>query len=199
MGRPLGMRGSDTRERIVAAGRKVFGELGYEGATAEKIAHRASVTRPALRHHFPSKRAIYDEVLATTTADVTSAAMAADREDTLLDQLTAFLGTVVTSDRQRAPDTAFFAALVLDSYRHPDLKQESCAPREDTRAFLTAAVGRAAERGELADTTDTDAVVEMLFAVIMGASFYGRLASADTAHSAVVDRLSALLSGGFHG
>ncbi|MBI3227875.1 MAG: TetR/AcrR family transcriptional regulator [Mycolicibacterium cosmeticum] len=176
----------------------MFGELGYEGATAEKIAHRASVTRPALRHHFPSKRAIYDEIVATTSADVTSAALAADREDTLVNQLTAFLGTVVTSDRKRASDTAFFAALVLDSYRHPDLKQEVCAPREDTRAFLTSAVAGAVERGELADS-DTDAVVEMLFAVMLGASFYGRLASADTAHSAVIDRLSALLSSGFHG
>lgn len=195
MGRPIGVRGSETRERIIAAAREVFGEVGYEGATTGEIARRASVTRPALRCYFPSKRAVYDGVLDGASADIAAAVAAAARETTLLEQLTAFMAMIV-SDRRRA---TFFATVVLDSYRHPDLKNRHCAPREDALAFLTAAVGDAVARGELADDTDTAAVVEMLYAVMVGASLHGGFADAEIEHTAAVERLRRLLSGGFGG
>lgn len=63
---------------------------------------------------------------------------------------------------------------------------------------MAAAVDSAAARGELADATGTGAVADMLYAVLLGASFYGRFAP-ETEHDVVIGRLRGLLSRAFDG
>ena len=46
-GRPPAAKADETRKRILRAGRIVFSERGYEGATFQAIAVRADLTRQA--------------------------------------------------------------------------------------------------------------------------------------------------------
>jgi len=41
----------------------LFSELGFNGVTTKALAKRAGVTEKTLFHYFPSKRALYEEVL----------------------------------------------------------------------------------------------------------------------------------------
>jgi AcrR family transcriptional regulator len=52
-----------TRQNLVAAGIEVFAEYGYSGATLEKVAQRAGVSRGAVYWHFKGKDELLDEVL----------------------------------------------------------------------------------------------------------------------------------------
>jgi AcrR family transcriptional regulator len=50
---------------LLAVACQVFARDGYRGASMEAIADAAGVTKPVLYQHFPSKRALYTDLLAT--------------------------------------------------------------------------------------------------------------------------------------
>jgi AcrR family transcriptional regulator len=52
-------RGEETRARIVSAALKMFGELGFEGASTRDIATVAEVNAPALQYYFDNKEGLY--------------------------------------------------------------------------------------------------------------------------------------------
>jgi AcrR family transcriptional regulator len=72
-------KGRATRERLIAAGRELFGERGYDATSIEAILATAEVARGSLYHHFATKEALYDAVLERLIADIASAAADAAR------------------------------------------------------------------------------------------------------------------------
>jgi AcrR family transcriptional regulator len=79
------MRGAATRERLLAAARRLFGERGYEATSIESVLEASGVARGALYHHFPSKAELFDAVLADVLIEIAerSAAAAAGSTDPL--------------------------------------------------------------------------------------------------------------------
>ncbi len=56
-------RGQRTRERILAAAEEVFGQLGYEPASIVAITQAAGVAQGTFYVYFPSKHAIFVELI----------------------------------------------------------------------------------------------------------------------------------------
>jgi AcrR family transcriptional regulator len=57
-----------TRARLIEAGREIFVESGYRGATLDAIAARAGFTKGALYWHFPNKQALFLALVADSIA-----------------------------------------------------------------------------------------------------------------------------------
>lgn len=57
------LRSARTRQALVQAGRRLFTERGYAGASTEDLVQAAGVTRGALYHHFRDKRDLFRAVL----------------------------------------------------------------------------------------------------------------------------------------
>jgi AcrR family transcriptional regulator len=74
-------RGRTTRERLLAAGRRLFGERGYEATSIEAVLENAGVARGALYHHFASKQALFDAVLDRVVSEVAETAAEAARAE----------------------------------------------------------------------------------------------------------------------
>ncbi|MBU3749424.1 MAG: TetR/AcrR family transcriptional regulator, partial [Mycobacterium sp.] len=55
-----------TRTRILQEASRLFNERGYHGASTREIAGAVGVRQQSLSHHFPTKRAILEELLAET-------------------------------------------------------------------------------------------------------------------------------------
>ncbi len=55
-----------TRTRILKEASRLFNERGYHGAGTREIAAAVGVRQQSLSHHFPTKRAILEELLAET-------------------------------------------------------------------------------------------------------------------------------------
>ncbi|MGB0890505.1 MAG: TetR/AcrR family transcriptional regulator, partial [Solirubrobacterales bacterium] len=67
-------RTEQTRGKLIAAGRELFGQRGYNSVSTEQIVQRAQVTRGALYHHFGDKRDLFREVAESVEADATKRA-----------------------------------------------------------------------------------------------------------------------------
>lgn len=73
------------RERIVEAGREVFGERGFDAASIAEIGRRAGVAKSVLYHYFGSKAGLYRALLESdrqALVEAVAAAVPADRSAT---------------------------------------------------------------------------------------------------------------------
>ena len=52
-------RGEDTRQRLIEAALKIFGECGFEGASTRMLADAADANLAAIPYHFGSKEGLY--------------------------------------------------------------------------------------------------------------------------------------------
>jgi AcrR family transcriptional regulator len=57
------MRKADRKRQLLGHAKQLFVTLGYQNTTTEKIARSAGVSEPVLYRHFPSKKALFLEVL----------------------------------------------------------------------------------------------------------------------------------------
>jgi AcrR family transcriptional regulator len=195
-GRPPAAKAADTRKRIALAAREVFSERGYDATTFQEIALRADLTRPAINHYFPSKRVLYQEVVAATTELLVGASIArAQHETTLIGRVSAFLATAIDADTEYHSAARFLVTSVLDSQRHPELsdsKNESVRP---IRGFLSETIADAIDRGELATDTDAHALTELLLAILCGVGFYYSFVDSADRITPIVDQLKRVLAG----
>jgi AcrR family transcriptional regulator len=63
-------RRAATRAALLAAGRSLFAERGYENVSSEEIVAAAGVTRGALYHHFDGKRGLFAAVFEEVEAEL---------------------------------------------------------------------------------------------------------------------------------
>lgn len=57
------MTGKERREQLLQVARALFAEKGFDGASVEEIAHRASVSKPVVYEHFGGKEGVYAVVV----------------------------------------------------------------------------------------------------------------------------------------
>jgi AcrR family transcriptional regulator len=57
------LRASERRATILAVAKVLFSDKGYHGVSVDEIARRLGVSPAILYRHFPSKEALYEEVL----------------------------------------------------------------------------------------------------------------------------------------
>jgi AcrR family transcriptional regulator len=187
------VKGEETRRRLVATGRALFGARGYEGTSIEAIFEAAGISRGALYHHFPTKEALFDAVLDHVMGEIAAASARA---------------------AQAAPDTvsglrAGFTAW-LDAVRDPEVQRIALvdAPAvvgwgrlreidsEHVLAGMTAMMRRLGEEGRL-PAGDVDVLTHMLLAAVGEAALLvataddrnGALDAARTTLEGLIDRL----------
>ena len=54
---------NDTREEIVAAADRIFGEIGYDAASTREIAESSGVNKALIHYHFKNKEGLLTSVL----------------------------------------------------------------------------------------------------------------------------------------
>ena len=118
------MTGTQRREQLLDVGRSLFAERGYDGASVEEIASRASVSKPVVYEHFGGKEGLY--------------AVVVHREVERL--LTSFTGALSGDSPRRLLEQATLALLAYvedetDGFRI--LVRESPVPLADSGGFAT--------------------------------------------------------------
>jgi AcrR family transcriptional regulator len=195
-GRPTAINSAETRGRILDNARRVFSEVGYEGATFSTIADRADLTRPALNYHFNSKRELYRAVVDETDAFVVAAGIQKGREAaTLCGQLMAFVHVAAQLDAEDRSAAAFLVTSLLPCHRPQHNEKPDHAATNNTRQFIQWAVSGAAERGELRTDIEIGLLVESLLAITWGMLFYIVFVSGNIELAAITDHFSGMVRG----
>ncbi len=100
-----------TRAALLEAAAELFAEKGFDVTSVDDIAGAARVSKGAVYHHFPDKRAIFDEVFQVSqqgvVAHVNEALSALDGEDqppwlVAATAVQGFLDSYVTDERKRS-------------------------------------------------------------------------------------------------
>ena len=63
---------AETRAKLLEAGRKAFGTIGYAEASMDDFTAEAGLTRGALYHHFGDKKGLFEAVLIQIDAEMTA-------------------------------------------------------------------------------------------------------------------------------
>jgi len=59
-----------TRDALLAAGRELFAERGYDGVPVAAIAQEAGVNKAMINYHFGGKRGLYRAIVGSTFAEI---------------------------------------------------------------------------------------------------------------------------------
>lgn len=171
-GRPVGADSVETRARILRAAREVINERGYEAANFQAIASRADLSRPTMHYYFRTREEIYDCLVAEAHSIVADCIAQAKREDTLLNQLSAFVTAANRSGFADRSMLRFTIASRLESHRSSSLRDSPGPVVAAIQGFYASMVEEAIARGEIPAGTDAAAVVNMLLAMFLGMGFF---------------------------
>lgn len=171
-GRPVGSDSAETRAAILRAARHVINERGYEATTFQAIALRAGFSRPTMHYYFHTKDEVYEHLQQEAYSIIVDCIAAAQRENSLLKQLTAFVVAARRSDLSDGSLMRFIVNSRFDQHRCPSLRGSVTPVSEAVAGFYARIVDEAIARGELPPDADAGAVVDMLNAMFWGVGFF---------------------------
>ena len=159
-------KGRARRQEIIQAAVELFGEVGFHGASLRDIAARSGVSHPGLLHHFATKTALLEAVLAHRD-EVDGADIDAEiaRGRTWLEALV----RLARRNQQRRPLVELFAALSAEATSpyhpaHAHFAERYTTIVATTRADLVAHQ----ERGKLREGVDVDVAARAIIDLMDG-------------------------------
>jgi TetR/AcrR family transcriptional regulator, mexJK operon transcriptional repressor len=179
-GRP---RDPARRERILAAATRLFGESGLDGASLDRIAERAEVSKVTLYSYFESKEALFN---ATITEHFSRTVMQEMPRLDARDPRTALLHMASAYAREllNPQVIAHLRMLIGSSARHADLAQAffETGPQEVVAAFE--AFLKRANAAKTLRVANPSIAAEQLVAMVRGQEFLRALIGLPSARSA---------------
>jgi len=187
------------RERIIDESLRLFSLKGFLGTSIDDILQAANTSKGGFYNHFPSKDALFFEVLEEARRKVLEEARRIWRERCLLglDEIESPVGKIerllenyrdqYLKDREHFPGGCIFVtfSVELDDLR-PDLCEEVDTGFAGLKAMIERLLDEGKESGELSGNVSTSAMTEMLLAGMIGASvIYGVDKSTDGLDSSI--------------
>ena len=153
---------SDTRQRVLDAACEAFREDGYQ-VSIDRIASRAQVARQTLYNHFPSKEALFGEVMRHAIQSILVTLEGdGDVRTTLLAFGEAYRGKLLSQE-----GVSIIRTMVAEAPRFPQLARQFFAEGPvATRKRLADFLARAMERGQMRQD-DPHFAAEMLTAMLV--------------------------------
>ncbi|MGW7239611.1 TetR/AcrR family transcriptional regulator [Streptomyces sp. NPDC054804] len=113
-GRPPRTESADTRDRILAAAREEFSELGYDKTSVRGIAKAAGVDSALVHHYFGTKEQVFEAAISVAFAPALNApvAVADGPVDGVGERLTRFIFGIWENPTTRTPLLAILRSAV---------------------------------------------------------------------------------------
>ncbi|HEX9642347.1 MAG TPA: TetR/AcrR family transcriptional regulator [Candidatus Krumholzibacteria bacterium] len=159
----------ETRQLILDAAYTVFARRGYGGAAVDEIVAEAGLSKGAFYHHFPSKEAVFQALLAARARRCTEAMAAAIvTGSSVADNVRSVLRAgwkIVTDDPMWANIQMEFW---VQATREDWARQAMSDSLRQCRQFLADAFTAAQERGTVRAQFDPEAAARLVIALSDG-------------------------------
>nr|WP_076784761.1 TetR/AcrR family transcriptional regulator [Parafrankia discariae] len=197
LGRPVGSRGDQTRQRVLEATLRCVAEVGYARATIREIARAAGMTSGSLYHYFPNKAELVKETFHDIAQQtIPRFTLAVESVDGVLDKLMAVLDEADRMVRDHPHAVPFDRAIRVESAADLHLAAESDTIVTSIHQVVSGIVREAGEQGILTEHVDVQAATNAIDVLLMGLYEHALTAPAATYH-ATVHALKLLIRGMF--
>jgi len=130
-------RGEETRSRVLQTAAECFAQNGYDGTGVAEICRRAGVTKGGFYHHFPSKQAVFLELLDRWLAGLDTQLEAARAgAETVPEGLVQMAGMVQQVFEAGSGQLPIFLEFLTQAAHDPAVWQATIAPYRRYRAFF---------------------------------------------------------------
>ena len=162
-------RQSDRRTEILDAAERCFARAGFHQASMQDICGEAAMSPGNLYRYFPSKEALIAGICERNRAEAVESFAMVDQASDFFEGL-AGLARHHLVDRSDA-EVALCAEIMAESRRHPEISKLYQTIEDDIKDRIAAMLKAAAERGEIRDDVDVDAVASVLMVLGDGMSW----------------------------
>jgi len=157
---------SDRRAEILAAAQRCFVRSGFHGASMQDICAEAGMSPGNLYRYFPSKEALIAGIAERDRAEVGQQFASADLSHGLFAVLE---GMAHHHFAVRPNEQVLLCTEVMsEARRNPEIARISRSFDADVKKWLIDLLQAAAERGDIPDGVDLEAVVTMLMIIADG-------------------------------
>lgn len=195
LGRPPASDGVLTRQRILDAAQKLFGERGYERSTNKDIAEAAGITMGSIYYYYESKQDLYvgvcEEVrgLCLAALELASASQAG-----FVERIRTALERLAVANRARSSLAFFVVSAPTDARRYPELRDAVDHLVTDLQAWCRTVTADGMARGEIAEDSDEEAVADLVWSLLFGMAYFATMAPPPT-YGNSMDHLERLVTG----
>ncbi len=170
-------RSEETRTHILEAAIRRFANYGFSAASVDDICAEAGVSKGAFYHHFPSKQALFLELL-NEWLDTIDAGLEAARKASVPETLLAFTeilpGIFAAADGR----LTMFLEFWLQASRDETVWQATIAPYERYQQYFTRLVEQGQAEGSFRAEIDAPSAAKAMVGLAVGLLLQGLLTSA---------------------
>jgi TetR/AcrR family transcriptional repressor of uid operon len=168
-------RGQKTRSKILEAAVDCFSRNGYEATGVAEICAGAGVTKGAFYHHFPSKHAVFlqllDQWLSGLDAQLSSIRAGSSDVPQALERMASMAPSVFEVASGRVP---LFLEFWTQASRDPEVWNATVAPYRRYRGYFASLIQAGIDEGTLRQV-DPDASAGWIVSLAVGLLLQGLL------------------------
>ena len=173
---PAQQRGEETRGRILAAAVECFASSGYDAAGVAEICRRAGVSKGAFYHHFPSKQALFLELLDTWLGGVdVQLEIIRSEADSVPDALRSMAQVTGVVFEAAGDQLPIFLEFLTKASHDEAVWKATVEPYRRYRAFFASMVEQGIAEGSLRPV-DPETVAYVIVSTAVGIILQGLLA-----------------------
>ncbi len=169
-------RSEMTRAQLLEAAEVCFSASGYDGASIADICQRAGVSKGAFYHHFPTKQALFLELLSRWLEGLdTQIAQARQDASDVLAALQAIAGMVRRVFAAGSGRLPIFLVFWMQAARDPQAWTVTIGHYRHYHALFTEMIAEGIAEGSIAPTVDARAAAQSLVSLGVGLILQGLL------------------------
>jgi AcrR family transcriptional regulator len=166
-------RAAETRARILDAALEGFARYGYDATGVGEICRRAEISKGAFYHHFPSKQAVFLELMEKWLAEIdTQLALIQAETETAPEALMQMASTVGAVFRAAGGQLPMFLEFWSKAARDPGIWRAVSAPYRRYQAFFCDLIEQGIEEGSLR-SVDPELAAQVIVSVSVGLVLQG--------------------------
>jgi len=161
-------RSEETRNHILEAATHLFSKTGYDATGVAEICHAAGVSKGAFYHHFPTKQAVFIELLNTYLNGIESGFNLMRQETHDVPQVILQMAELVGSLFQTADiHLPIFLEFWTQANHDPHIWEAAIAPYRRYQSYFTEMIQEGIDEGSL-QPVDSPLAARVLVSLAVG-------------------------------